>query len=54
MATDSQKTNNSYQKEGDKCGIWDEEIYTIIYKIDKQQGPTTEHRELYAISCNNL
>ena len=22
---------------------------TIIYKIDKQQGPTVEHRELYSI-----
>ena len=23
-----------------------------IYEIDKQQGPTTEHRELYSISYN--
>ena len=32
------------------------EITTIlqinIYKIDKQQGPTIEHTELYSISCN--
>ena len=28
--------------------------HTTIYKIDKQQGPTVQHRELYSISCNNL
>ena len=26
----------------------------LVYKIDNQQGPTVEHRELYSISCNNL
>jgi len=25
---------------GDKLGIWDYQIHTTIYKIDKQQGPT--------------
>ena len=24
-----------------------------MYKIDKQQGPTVWHRELYSISCDN-
>ena len=24
----------------DKLGVWDEQIRTTIYKIDKQQGPT--------------
>ena len=38
-------------KEGrDKLGVWS----FIKYKIDKQPGPTVGHRELYAISCNNL
>ena len=23
-----------------KLGVWDQQIHTIIYKIDKQQGPT--------------
>ena len=23
-----------------------------IYRMDKQQGPTVEHRELYSISCD--
>ena len=24
----------------DKLGIWEQQIHTTIYKIDKQQGPT--------------
>ena len=28
--------------------------YTLLYKIDKQQEPTVQHRELYSIPCNNL
>ena len=42
------------EKGGDKLGIWDQQIHTTIYKIDKQQGPTVQHNELYSISCNNL
>ena len=42
------------KREGDKLGIWDEQIHTTIYKIGKQQGPTEQHRELYSISYNNL
>ena len=38
----------------DKLGVWDEQIHTIIHKIDKQQGPTVWHRELYSVSCSNL
>ena len=29
-------------------------LFTTIYKTDNQQGPTTEHKELYSIFCNNL
>ena len=25
-----------------------------MYKIEKQQGPTVQHRELYSMSCNKL
>ena len=38
----------------DKLGVWDEQIQATIYKINKQQGPTAQHRELYSIPCNNL
>ena len=27
-------------------------IHKTIYKIDRQQGPTVQHRELYSISCD--
>ena len=33
----------------DKLGGWDEQIHTTVYKIDKPQGPTVEHREQYSI-----
>ena len=29
-------------------------LYTLIYKVDKQQGPTVQHRELYSVPSNNL
>ena len=29
-------------------------MHTTLYKIDKQQGFTVYHRELYSIFCNNL
>ena len=31
-----------------------EQTHTAIYKIDNQQGPAIQHRELYSISYNNL
>ena len=33
--------------ERDKKGFWDQQIQTTTCKIDKQQGPTVQHRELY-------
>ena len=51
------KQNYGYQRgkgDRDKLGVWDKQIHTIIYKIDKQQEFTVEHKELYSISCNNL
>ena len=29
-------------------------MHTTVYKIDKQQGPTVPHKDLYSLSCNNL
>ena len=50
------KQTYGYQRGGgrDKSGVWDQQIPTTIYKTDKQQGPTVQHREIYSISCNNL
>ena len=53
----AQKTNlwsPNRKWERDQLGIWDEQIHTTVYKIDKQQGPTVQHRESYLISCNKL
>ena len=36
----------------DGVGCWDQQMQTITYRLDKQQGPTVEHRELYSISCD--
>ena len=38
--------------ERDKSGVRDQQIQTIIYKIDKEQGPAMLNRELYSIPCN--
>ena len=38
----------------DKLGVWDQQIQTTIYTVDKQQGLNGQHRELYSISCNKL
>ena len=27
-------------------------MQTIVYRMDKQQGPTVEHRELYSTTCD--
>ena len=37
----------------DKLEVWDQQIQTTVYKIDKQ-GHTVQHRELYSIPCNKL
>ena len=39
-----------YQKEQgvgrDKLGVWDQQIQTTTYEIDKQQGPTVQHSRI--------
>ena len=39
---------------GDRLGVGDWHVYTAIFKIHNQQGPTIEPRELCSIFCNNL
>ena len=34
----------------DGLGVWDQQMQTIIYRMDKQQGPSVQHRELYSVS----
>ena len=35
-------------------GVWDEHVHTAMFKIDNQQGPTIQQRELCSTFCNNL
>ena len=37
---------------GIETEIWDYQMQTSTYRMDKQQGPTVQHKELYPISCN--
>ena len=36
----------------DGVGVGDSQMQTVLCRMDKQQGPTVEHREPYPISCN--
>ena len=40
-------------EEGNGVGVWDQHMQTIIYKMDKQEGPTVQQREQYSISYIN-
>ena len=36
----------------EKGGVWDQQMQTIIQRMDKQQGPIVQQKELYSISCD--
>ena len=35
-----------WRREG--LGVWDQQMQSSIHRMDKQQGPTVQHRELYS------
>ena len=37
-----------------ELGLWDQDLQMTIHKIEKQQGFTLWHRELYPLPYNNL
>ena len=37
-------------KEG--LGAWGQQMETSIYRIEKQQGPSVQHRELHSMPCD--
>ena len=44
-----------YERGGrDRLGVGDGHVHTATFKTDNQQGPTTQHRKLYSVPCNNL
>ena len=36
----------------ERLGGWGQELQAIMYRVDKQQGPTVQHGELCLVSCN--
>ena len=38
----------------DSSGIWDTHVYTAIFKMDGQQGPTMQYRELSSMLYDSL
>ena len=54
--TKKQKQAYGYQrgKEGRDKLVVLHQTHTLLYKIDKQQGPTVQHRELDTVSYNKL
>ena len=35
-----------------KVGVWDQKMRTGKYRMNGQQSPTVQHRELYSIFCD--
>ena len=48
------KQTYGYQRRRGRLGVWDCHVYTAMFKIDNQQGPTLQHREFCSIFCKNL
>ena len=39
-------------REQDGLGVWDWQMQTITFRMDKQPGPNVQHREPCSISCD--
>jgi len=42
------------KREKDNLGVWDGHVHTALFTMDKQQGPTVWHMELYSVLCGSL
>ena len=38
----------------DSLGVWDQHIHIAVLKMENQQGPAVEHRELCSLFCGSL
>ena len=38
----------------DSKGVWDRHVHTAVFKMDNQQGPPIQPRELCSMLCGNL
>ena len=39
---------------GDVQGVWDGHVHTAVFKMEDQQGPTVEHKELCSVLYGSL
>ena len=50
-----ERTEDHGQVEGRESeGVWDWHVHTVVFKMNNQQGPTVQHRELCSMLFNNL
>ena len=40
------------RSERDEPGVWDLQMQSITYRMDKQKGPTVQHGELHSKPCD--
>ena len=38
----------------DSQGVWDGHVHSAVFKMDNQQGPTGQHKELCSVLCSSL
>ena len=38
----------------DSQGVWDGHVHSVIFKMEDQQGPTVQHKELCPILCGSM
>ena len=41
------------EEEWNSQGVWESHAHNTIFKMDNQQGPTVEHRELCSMLCGS-
>ena len=42
------------QGEWARQGVWEVLVHTAMFRMENQQGPTVEHRELCSVLCGGL
>ena len=38
----------------DSQGVWNGHVHTAVFKMDNQQGPPVQHRDLCSVLCDSL
>ena len=45
----TQRTDLQLPRRRGGLGVWDQQMQSIIYRMDEEEGPTVQHREIYSI-----